>query len=402
MSAIVERYATDSQGRSAAAPWVVDALTLAQAEAEWRALEATGLATPYQRHDWVRAYARHVLPGGEEAVKVIRIAGPGARTAALLPLTVQRRFGLRIARMPGGKHANFQMPVMHPGFADAAGADDVRACLRQAARALDGIDAFLLHCQPAAWEGRRNPFALVDAQPSPSQAYRLPLQSDGEATLRASMSTHARKKHKNKRARFMELGPSRVILAADETERRRILDAFLHQKAQRFAQMGVPDPFADNGMRRFLESASAETAEGHDPALTLYGLELNGQIVATYVGATVGTRFSGMATSFAPDPLVMKVSPGEILLVDVIRSECARGRTMFDLGVGEARYKTTICNEIEEVVDGFIAVSPIGKALALAARSGQTLKGHVKRSPALAGLIRKARSLRRGRPEAAA
>jgi hypothetical protein len=34
--------------------------------------------------------------------------------------------------------------------------------------------------------------------------------------------------------------------------------------------------------------------------------------------------------------------------------------------VGEARYKTTICSETEELVDGFIAVSPQGEALAAA------------------------------------
>lgn len=402
MSAIVERYATDSQGRGAVASWTVEALTLAEAEAEWRSLEVAGLATPYQRHDWVRAYARHVMPGGDEAVKVIRIAQPGGRAVALLPLSVQRCFGFRIARMIGGKHANFQMPVMQAGFADAAGADDVRACLGQAAKALGGVDAFLFHCQPAAWEGRRNPFALLGAQPSPSQAYRLPLQADCEAALRESMSSHARKKHKNKRARFMELGPSRLILAADAAERQRILEAFLRQKAQRFAQMGVPDPFAQGGMRSFLEEASAGTADGAGPALSLYGLELNGAIVATYVGAVHGPRFSGMATSFALDPAVMKVSPGEILLVDVIRSECARGRAMFDLGVGEARYKTTICSETEELVDGFIAVSPQGEALAAAARWTQALKGRVKRSPVLTAIARKARGLRRGPPETAA
>lgn len=402
MSAIVERYATDSQGRGAVASWTVEVLTLAQAEAEWRAIEAAGLATPYQRFDWVRAYARHAMPGGEESVKVIRIAHPGGRAAALLPLTVQRRFGFRIARMIGGKHANFQMPVMQAGFADAAGADDVRACLGQAAKALGGVDAFLFHSQPAAWEGRRNPLALLGAQASPSQAYRLPLCDDVEAALRQSMSSHARKKHKNKRARFVELGPSRVILAADEAERQRILDAFLQQKAQRFAQMGLPDPFAQRGMRSFLEEASAATAESAEPALSLYGLELNGSIVATYVGAVHGPRFSGMATSFALDPAVMKVSPGEILLVDVIRGECERGRSMFDLGVGEARYKTTICSETEELVDGFVAVSPQGKALAAAARWTQALKGRVKRSPALSAMAQKARSRRRSQPDAAA
>jgi hypothetical protein len=43
-----------------------------------------------------------------------------------------------------------------------------------------------------------------------------------------------------------------------------------------------------------------------------------------------------MGTSFDADPAVAKVSPGEILMLELIRHECAAGSRVFDLGVGEA------------------------------------------------------------------
>lgn len=396
MSAIADRYGADSQGATKVASglrWDVDAVSVAMAEQDWRALQASGLTTPYQSFDWVAAFAKHALGNAGQQARVVRVRNRAGDVEALLPLQVQARFGIRTASFIGGKHANFHMPVMTHSFAAAANLEDVLLCLRNAAAALGGVDAFLFRCQPIEWCGLRNPFSTAYAQPSPSQAYKLALLNDCEATLRVSMSSHARKKHKNKRSRFAELGASRVFVAKTEMERQRVLDMFFRQKALRFAQMRVPDPFDDPGIRNFVHSAS-QPAGGQEPALKLYGLELDGRLVATYIGAVHGDRFSGMATSYEPDPRFVKMSPGEILLVDVIREECRAGRKMFDLGVGEARYKTTICNATEDLVDGFIPITLKGRIAADVSRRFSQAKGFVKRRPAIYGMLQKLRPAR--------
>ncbi len=162
--------------------------------------------------------------------------------------------------------------------------------------------------------------------------------------------------------------------------------------------MGIPDPFADAGVRRFL-AAAAEERQDSETSVRLYGLELNGAIVATYIGAVTERRFSGMATSYEPDPAVTKVSPGEILLIDLIRSECRAGRKVFDLGVGEARYKTTICDQVEELVDSFIGVTLKGRMAAAASRRAQAAKAYAKRHRALYALAQKVHGWRGGRNE---
>lgn len=397
MSAIAEREQASQGFARAAAPWRVERVSLASIADAWRALEGEGLATPYQRHEWVAAYAAEAMASEGDDLRVVHVQGQGGRTVAILPFVVRRRFGLAIAGFPGGKHANFQMGVFDRGFCAGLDAGAAEALLAEAGRAI-GADAFMLHNQPLSWEGIANPFASLKAQPSPSQAYRLPLQRDPDATLQAAMSSSARKKHKNKRARFAELGASRSFVARTPEEKEAVLAAFFSQKARRFAQMGVADPFAEPSVRAFIRAASA----GDGPAVTLHALELEGRIVAVYVGAVHGGRFSGMATSFEPDPAIMKVSPGEILLVDIIRGEAARGLSMFDLGVGEARYKTTICSETEELADSFVGVSPLGRAAAEAARLAGRAKRTLKASPLAFGLLQRARALRaRLRPQQA-
>ncbi|MCX7324261.1 MAG: GNAT family N-acetyltransferase [Hyphomicrobiales bacterium] len=395
MSAIAERdliAEAPAPAGEASLNWRTELVALDEVRDDWLALEAHGLATPYQRYDWVKAYAQHVLGKDGAALRIVRVRSAGGRTLAMLPFASRRRKGLTTASFVGGKHANFHMGLYDPVFAARLDEPAARQMLRNGALAMGGVDAFILHCQPVSWNGVANPLARIDAQASPSQGYRLPLLPDCDATLANSMSSHARKKHKNKRARFAELGPSRLLAAGTEAERARILDAFFRQKALRFAQMNIADPFSEPSVRRFLTQAAA------DGAVELAALELNDTLVATYIGAVHHGRFSGMATSFEPDPAIMKVSPGEILLVELIRTQCRKGLSLFDLGVGEARYKATICNETEELVDSFVAITPKGHLAASASRQLQRIKRAIKASPLAFGLMARLRKLGPVRP----
>ncbi len=406
MSALAERNQIAeprSVDAGVCAAWTIETVGIEVIEADWRALEASGVATPYQRYDWVRAYVSHAISSDHASAHILRVRARNGQTVAILPFALRRAGGLRTVSFIGGKHANFHMGVFSPAFAASLDSAGARQLLNDASVAMGGVDAFILHNQPHEWEGHPNALALLDAQPSPSQAYKLPLLPDCEATLQNSMSSHARKKHKNKRARFAELGPSRVIIAETADVRARILDAFHRQKTARFAQMGVADPFDNAGIRAFLAQASdpsehdpssgPEPSPRAQPSLRLGALELNGELVATYVGAVHQTRFSGMATSFEPDPAVMKVSPGEILLVEMIKAECKRGMTVFDLGVGEARYKTTICNQTEELADSFVAISAKGRLAASIMRLAQKAKGAIKQSPFAFSLVKRVRAM---------
>ncbi|WP_332683089.1 GNAT family N-acetyltransferase, partial [Bosea sp. (in: a-proteobacteria)] len=354
---------------------------IAELEAEWRRLEATGLVTPYQAYDWILPFVETV--GRTEAMefRFARICDAEGATLALLPLVITRRHGTRFAEFIGGKHANYHMGVYRPDFAQALDDDTVRLLLSEIGAAIGAIDAFVFVNQPTSWQGVRNPTARLAAGPSPSKAYKLALQpSDCDGTLRRAMSKHARKKLTTKRNRFAEFGASQLVQAQGEPEIERVLDAFLAQKAARFSQMRLPDPFADPAIRAFLRQA-ALGSPGRPPVVELYSLDLEGRPVATYVGAVQGTRFSGMATSFDLTSEAARTSPGEILLVELIRRKCQAGLTMFDLGVGEARYKTTICDDKDDLVDTFLPLTAKGRAYARFSQAKRALKRRIKASP---------------------
>ncbi len=369
---------------------------------EWRALEDRALVTPYQAYGWVRPFTDTVGAAERMAFRYAVLRDAGGAALAILPLVITRRSGIRFAEFIGGKHANYHMGIYDPAFAAGLDAAGARLMLAEIGAAIGGLDAFIFVNQPTQWQGVPNPLAQLAGGPSPSGAYKLALvPGDGEGSLRRSMSSHAHKKLKNKRNRFVTYGPSEMVRARTPAEIARVIDAFLRQKAARFAMMGIADPFAPPAVRRFLERG-AQADGDRPPVLELYSLDVAGQSVATYVGAVQAGRFSGMATSFAMDSEVAKTSPGEILLVDLIRLKSREGITVFDLGVGEARYKTTICDERDDLVDSFLPLTARGHAFALFSRAKREAKRRIKASPVALKLAHRVSGwLSRGRKPAA-
>lgn len=377
IAALAHDLSRSDQADRATPRWAIDvAETLPKAEAAWRELEsATAFMSPYGRFDWVAAFgAAH--PG--EPVRTIVVRDGAGRPALVLPVVVGRNLGCRIARGVAGKHANFNVPLMRPEMADTLTSDAALALLRTAGRRL-GVDAFAFPNVPLLWNDRPNPFAVA-GQPSPSDAWSLRLEPDGEATLNRSMSTAARKKLRNKARNLAKLGPVDLIEARTTAEVDLILDAFWQQKEERFRELGIVDPFADPGMRDFIRTgALSRLAEGCPP-IELYGLTVAGRVVAVLGGAADRRRLSGMFVSFDGGEAA-KFSPGEIIVTSIIRLQCERGRAVFDLGVGDARYKQTICDQLERLVDVTLPVTLRGRVYGVARRGLVEAKRRIKASP---------------------
>lgn len=398
MSAIAdrsERLAVAQRRSGSLKAWrsVTVVADIAALEQTWRDFEAHALLTPYQAFGWVSGFARTIGRASGMDLRYAVLRDACDKPLAILPLVVTRRLGTRFAGFIGDKHANYHMGVYAPDFAASLDAEGARTMLAEVASAMGGLDAFVFMNQPAQWQGIANPLASLAAGPSPSSAYKLALNSaDCEGTLRRAISSHAHKKMKNKRNRFASFGASRVAKADSPAEVARILGAFLDQKAARFRAMGIPNPFDEPGVCDFLKQASLSHG-GAPAALELYSLDLDGRAVATYVGTQQGTRFSGMATSFDMEGEIAKTSPGEILLVDLIKLKCQEGVAVFDLGVGEARYKTTICDDKDDLVDSFVPLTGKGRAFATFARAKRSAKRRIKASPVLLKLARRGAGL---------
>lgn len=350
-----------------------------KAEPFWRQLEdADALATPYQRYDFLVHWQDHV--GRTEGVTPYLVTAFDAegRPAFLWPLGVQRQGAVRIAQFLGGKHANFNMGLWRMDVAAGIGADGIRFVLDCLARRGDA-DALILLNQPQNWQGTSNPLALLPHAKSADSGFSGALKPDFDALLRERTSSETRKKTRKKERLLGEQGALTFARAESEADVRRVLETFFAQKDVRLTALGTSNAFKAPGVREFVE-AVALSRRSPSP-LELYSFSCDGRILATFGGAARGDRFCGMFNSM--DFAKFEYSPGELMLIHMVRACCERGLRTFDLGTGEASYKQLFCSDIEPLFDSFLTLTARGRIGAFAANRLFALKRRIKQSDLL-------------------
>jgi len=364
---------------------------MAPAEPHWRALEqADTLGTPYQRFDFLNLWQRHV--GVDAGMSAFIVVGFNAIQEPLFiwPFGSRRIGSLTAIEFLGGKHANFNMALWRRDLAATISADELRRVISQLSRQADLIS---LTNQPLTWNGATNPFALLPHQRAANFGFSGPLVPDFDALLRARTNADTRKKMRKKERALASFGELRFERATAADDVRRVLDAFFKQKSARMRAIGVPDAFAAPEVRRFIESGTTEQlADGSSP-IELYALSVDDIIVATMGGIVGGGRFCAMFNSIIQGHFAIQ-SPGEQLILRLVRSCCERGFDTFDLGIGEARYKNLLCGDAEPLFDSYLPLSPVGRLMALGFSIGAAAKRAIKQSPALWSLVRTLRQTR--------
>ena len=358
--------------------------TIEDARAPWAELEACAIAPPYQGFAFLNAW-RGTVGRACGVTPFIVVGRDAAGTVnALLPFGVTRVGPLAIASFLGGKDANFNMGLYRPGV--AADGPALRDLLRRAA-AMGAPRIAGFHClnQPVAWEGVANPMAALGGRPSPSAGHKTAPGLDFPVWLNAHYSREAHKKLRKKTQRLDALGPLKHRIARDSASTRGILAAFAAQKDARMRELGLGRRWNRDLYLAFL----AEAAEAG--SLELHALSCGERIVAVFGGLARGDRLCGMFISHDGDPQIARCSPGELLLNEIIRDLTERRFATFDLGVGEARYKTHCCEAEEPLFDTFVATRLSGHVMGATLLASLRVKRFVKQTPAVWRLVERMR-----------
>jgi CelD/BcsL family acetyltransferase involved in cellulose biosynthesis len=363
------------------------------AEPIWRALEQTGqYASPYQRFDFLSAWQRHV--GSAERVEPHIVVARGADDQPLLvmPLGVERKFGVGVASFLGGKHSTFNMPLWRRDFAISADAGDLDALLA-ALRAAGGADVLALLQQPLYWDGLANPLAQWPHQPSVNDC---PVLTMPEGAVAADLISNSfRRRLKGKERKLQELPGYHYAQARTQADIDRVLDAFFRIKPQRMAAQKLPNVFAEPGVADFIRQACATELAGGGRAIEIHALECDAEMIAMYAGVANGRRFSMMFNTYTLSDAA-RYSPGLILMRHIVDHYAARGYRGIDLGIGSDDYKKMFCKDLDPIFDSYVALSPRGRLAAGALAAIGRGKYAVKHSPAMMQLVKRLRgALRR-------
>jgi CelD/BcsL family acetyltransferase involved in cellulose biosynthesis len=384
-SRTAEARARQKASRIAAVDIVRD---LGEAEAIWRSLESSGqFSTPYQRFDFLAPWQRQV--GERESLKPFIVIAYDAerRPLLLLPLALSHRYGVRIARFMGGKHATFNMALWDREFAADATAQDLDALIA-AIRARSGADVLALTQQPQRWRDSQNPMALLPHQASVNDCPLMTMVPGAEPASRISSSF--RRRLKSKERKLQALPGYRYCVAASEAEIGRLLDAFFRIKPLRMAEQKLPNVFAEPGVENFIRSACMAPVAGSGYVIDMHALECDDEVIAIFAGVADGHRFSMMFNTYTMSEN-SRYSPGLILMRCIVDHYAEHGYHALDLGIGSDDYKRLFCKGDEPIFDGFIPLSLRGKVAAAAMSGINRAKHLVKHNQALFHVAQKLR-----------
>ena len=362
---------------------------MAAAEPYWRLLESSGICSAYQHYDWLSAWQRNIGSRIKVEPRIAVVTDQG-RPVMLLPFGLSCEGGLRVLRFLGGTHSNYNLGLFEHEFIAVQSPQSLRRILLDACMSTGRVDLVELRNQPETWLGQPNPLTALPHVPSANRAFSTTLSSDFDAFFRERRGSRGRKKLRWQERSLEKAGGYTFKRAENACEAHRVLAVFAEQKAARFNEQGIHNVFAEDGVMTFLHELVDTSFSSRSPAIELYYLSVDGKIRATFAGGVCGPRFSGFFNSISNDELT-RTSPGELLLTRFLRSACERGLTEFDLGVGEARYKTAWCDHTDLLFDTLHGVTLRGKIAAAARRFKLSAKRRIKQDAALWALALRAR-----------
>jgi CelD/BcsL family acetyltransferase involved in cellulose biosynthesis len=351
----------------------------ADALAVWAELESLAPASVYQTRKWLLPWIETIGRATDITPMIVIAHAAQGGPAALFPFGVFQKGGVRLASFLGGRDSNSNLLLARPGFTFSQA--DVLSLLRAAAlKARRRPDVFLLSNQPESWEAIANPLALLTHQRSPSECHSATLEPDGAAFIAKRLSSDARKKLRKKRMKLASWGPVAHVVAQTESDVREIIEVFFAQKLARFRQKNIASDFESPEACEFLLRACLRGLDAGAPAIELHALKAGERIVAVYAGSAHRGRFHAMVNSFDDDPAIGRTSPGDLLLMSMMEMMCNRGCLAFDLGIGEARYKSSWCDESAPLFETLHPVTLKGRAFALREAVRLRAKRYVKQN----------------------
>jgi CelD/BcsL family acetyltransferase involved in cellulose biosynthesis len=333
---------------------ITDPTEFATLRAEWDPLVAAmRRPSPFMLHGWLLEWWRHHSDQGRLTVHVTR---EGDRLTGALPLFVQRRFGLRVARFLGGDAAALADVLVADG-ADPATAGRL---LDQAAGS--GVDFADLFGLPEASRAGGERLRMIARAEAPV----MDLDAGWEAAYRAKTSAKRRNLHGRRRRQLEQIGDVTFDVARDLEELAPALEHAFELHAARWRDRPEASGFATPRGRGFHRAALAALAPLGVPRIAL--LRVAGRPVAcNYFFLLDGCMYFH---ELAFDPALARWSPGQVATLEAIAAAADEGARRVEFLGGAERYKLELADRLEPLHQGLgLAVTRRGRA-AVAARVG--------------------------------
>lgn len=340
---------------------------------------------PAQHPVWIRAWIDSTA--ADVFLAVVERAG---RPAFALALEVVSMGPFRVARAPGGRHANGNFVAVARDAGGPMTAAEGQALREAIRRARGDVDLVMIERQNPAQDGVDNPLQAFATTGSPNVALSANLDGGFEAVLQRVGAKRRVKKYRHQQRKFETMGGSRVVRAKTPEDVERIVGEFFTIKSERFRKAGIADTFAAPEIRAFFRRLFTDALSVAPRPYELHALEVGGVIRAingcSVTAHSVVCEFGGIRDD---EP---GTSPGFFLEYECISEACEEGKAIYDFSVGDEPYKRSWCDIETWQFDTLMPLTLKGRLLFAASLVRGRLVRAVKSSDRLWHLVKRLRA----------
>jgi len=341
-------------------------------EPEWRELEAQGVQSPGQSIDFIKAWVKHFDIPRQEQLYVTGSAK--GRLVALMPLVRERRMGANILTWFPGAHVGCGAPLIDKKTFSELDSDARGKIWQQMRRGMFGADLLLLEAVPKFADD--DYFSELGESVETEMLYRSEYES--WETCKRQQHTRTRRKHdKQQGAKLAAMGKVGFEVLGSEDDIEEALETLFEQKAVRFREWGVEDPFADEKVRQFYRDVFGGTGELRGK---LHVLRLDGEIVAVRYNLVHGKHNFALISSMSARAELHPGSPGKQNILRAMQEIFESGATLCDMGEGYSDEKRHWCNVKTPLRTHYMALSQrgelVGKLHRLKEQARRTIKSN--------------------------
>jgi CelD/BcsL family acetyltransferase involved in cellulose biosynthesis len=325
--------------------------------------------SPFLLHGWLVEWWRHHAERGSLTVHVAR---EGDRLTGALPLYVEHRLMLHVARFVGNDSAALADVLV----ADDAEPSTAELLLEQAADSgLDFADLFGLPrpslLGTAAGEERLRMIPRAEAPV-------MDLEPGWDEVYRAKTSAKRRSLHRRRRRQLEGLGEVTFEVARDRDELASALEDAFRLHAARWRDRPEASGFTTRTGHAFHRAALAALPPGV-PRIAL--LRIGGRAAACNYYFLLGGCMYFHELAF--DPALARWSPGQVATLEAIGAAAAEGARRVEFLGGAERYKLELADRLEPLHQAIgLAATHRGRAAVAARTRAVHARRQLKRTPA--------------------
>jgi len=359
---------------------------IAEVEALWRSLQASGIESPGQSYEFTRLWVEtQDIAERDQFYIVGEVAGV---PVALFALQRKVTRGVRRLSWFPGPHVGCNAPLVDRARLAALTPGQRRTLWKSMLGRLKGIDVVHLRAVPETLVDGVDLFAELGTWMQGDTLYRAQFGSWDEANT--TQRSKSRRKHDRQQGEKLEaMGGVSFEEVSDGAEAGQVLDLMFRQRAARFAQMGVRDPFSLASIRSFYD---ATIAPGSAIDVRLHALRLDGEIVATRYNIAHGDRLFCLISSMSLEPAIQPGSPGKQCLLRVMQSVFDEGFRTFDMGAGFTDEKRHWCNVQIPVRQHYVSLTALGRLASGLHQSWHLHRRRIKDDQRVMGFVKAVRS----------